>query len=278
MGKAIDGFRSRSLTTQNRTFDNIRSELEKLQRDSQGNVKPTVANIKIKDRIKRKLKSIIVDTRHVVNVDRFIESFDLVEKRMIQYFKDFGGFDESKAFLETIIEDTIERTKNSLLESGIEDNIVNEIDVILNQNVTTGAKFRDMVSQVKDFLTGDDDRLGRLVSYSGQIVNDSIHQYARNYMQAAAEGLGLKWFLYSGGAIEDTREFCLDRFGKYWHEKEIESWSRLEWQGKNPNTTPSNIHTLLGGFNCRHELIPALESIVPKRFIKRAEEKGIILE
>lgn len=60
-------------------------------------------------------------------------------------------------------------------------------------------------------------------------------------------------FTYAGPKDDKTRDFCYVRVGKSYTEKQIDSWNNLEWEGK---IDGGDIFSDLGGFNCRHYLVP----------------------
>jgi hypothetical protein len=74
--------------------------------------------------------------------------------------------------------------------------------------------------------------------------------------------------------IDKSRQFCQVRSGNFYHQKEVENWASLEWQGKNRLTTESSIFILAGGYKCGHSIIPVDISIVPKEVIDRNTENG----
>lgn len=74
--------------------------------------------------------------------------------------------------------------------------------------------------------------------------------------------------------MDKTRPFCAERAGNFYTDKEIKSWAKEDWKGKNPNTTESSIFYLCGGYNCTHQLIPVHESLVPDDVKKLAAERG----
>jgi hypothetical protein len=72
--------------------------------------------------------------------------------------------------------------------------------------------------------------------------------------------------------MDKTRPFCEERVGNFYHQKEIESWANIDWQGKRPGTTSSSIFIYCGGYNCRHSLIPVSETLVPKIDLDRMKK------
>jgi hypothetical protein len=92
--------------------------------------------------------------------------------------------------------------------------------------------------------------------------------------EAVSIPAGLQFVVYSGGLIKDSREFCVERAGNYYHKREVELWAKEEWQGKRPDTTESTIFIYAGGFRCQHMIIYVSEFSVPNDVIERAKLAG----
>jgi hypothetical protein len=92
----------------------------------------------------------------------------------------------------------------------------------------------------------------------------------------ASDAVGAEFFLYQGRPIDTTRPFCRARAGKYWHRREIESWADEEWSGKTKGTTTATIFNYLGGYNCRHVLVPVRQDVVPASDLERMRKAGYI--
>ena len=161
-----------------------------------------------------------------------------------------------------------------LANDGLETVLKAPIRNILNQNINTGASYNDLLKQLRTFIIGDDKLDGKLKSYSGQIVTDSLFNFSRAFQEAVSAKTGLQFILYSGHAIKDSRDFCLARKGKYFHKREVEQWARLSWAGKRQGTTSSTIFIYAGGYRCTDMIIYVSELIVPKDVIDRAKAAG----
>lgn len=88
--------------------------------------------------------------------------------------------------------------------------------------------------------------------YYQRWTHDIYSQYERVAANEVRISLGLKFAIYQGGLIEDSRSFCIQRNDKCYSEEEIKEWESLTWGGK-PESGYVAI-TDLGGYNCRHRL------------------------
>lgn len=99
-------------------------------------------------------------------------------------------------------------------------------------------------------------------------VDTGLSVIGRELIAETAEDLGLTWYRYIGGVIKTSRDFCIEKDGGYYHQEEIEAWptsdnSDYPWDGMIEGTDSENIFSYCGGWNCRHDLIPVHESMVP---------------
>jgi hypothetical protein len=93
---------------------------------------------------------------------------------------------------------------------------------------------------------------GLAQKYYKRWTHDIYSQYERVAANEVRITLGLRFAVYQGGLIRDSRSFCIQRNDKCYSENEIKKWKNLNWIGK-PESGYDAI-TDLGGYNCRHRL------------------------
>jgi hypothetical protein len=137
------------------------------------------------------------------------------------------------------------------------------------------ASREELISKVMSVL---DTTEARTKTY----VDTALSIIGRARTLAVAKNSGLVWFRYIGGVIETSRDFCVERNGNYYHTTEIEEWPDTEWDGMIEGTNSQNIFYYCGGWNCRHEFIPVLTSMVSEedmnRYLKGISESEKIEE
>lgn len=74
-----------------------------------------------------------------------------------------------------------------------------------------------------------------------QSYNAAQLSFAREY--------GYNKFLYAGGIIEESRDFCVERAGRIFSRKEGEEWNDMDWKGKIAGV---DFFIQAGGHNCLH--------------------------
>ncbi len=100
------------------------------------------------------------------------------------------------------------------------------------------------------------------------------------------DDLDTEWFMYTGSNIETTREFCQHLTEKkYIHRSEIPTilTGKIDDHqcaiydktglpyGMIEGTTPENFQVNCGGWNCRHQLVPVADAVVPSDVRRRFE-------
>lgn len=154
--------------------------------------------------------------------------------------------------------------------------LLNPIAQEVGSYIATGSRYGDLVRAVTDIVTGGDTTDGAILGNARTAVNDLVSVYERTATTVVSDAVGANFFQYQGRPIDTTREFCRARAGKYFHRREIEQWADEDWNGKMKGTTSSTIFNYLGGYNCRHVLIPVRQSAVPKEDLDRMRERGYI--
>jgi hypothetical protein len=144
--------------------------------------------------------------------------------------------------------------------------------------------FTETLDNLRVIIQGTDGE-GGVMSHVKRIAKDSFSASDRGYTNTIAQDLGLEFYRISGGKIDTTRCFCNERYGKYFHRKEIEAWGEGKnlgvcdtgngkWAGRNKSTNKSTIFIFFGGYNCDHSPLPVSEFSVPKEVIERNIKNG----
>ncbi len=275
--KATEAISKAVIKTQKVLFNDIQKELLKLELDSEGLIKQNQANRKILTKVDRTFTKAIKQSGYYESLGSFTDKVGAITAINEKYF-DFmlDSFTIDSQYIKSLQKQSIAEIETLLANDGLEAAIKQPLKQILNINVNTGASFSDMLSQVRQFIVGNPDAEGKLLRYSKQITRDSLFNYSSSLQESVSEKTGLEFYYYQGHVMNDSRPFCIERVGKYFHKKEVEAWAKLEWQGKRAGTTSSTIFIYRAGYNCLHQIIPVSTVIVPKDVIARAESKGFL--
>lgn len=244
--------------------------LKDLELDPDGYIKQTASNRNILRDAENALDELLPGEDFTLVVSKTLQSIAVLDKVNSDYFVSIAdSFNENRNFVKSLQAQTIEGIETTLLQDGLTVQIKFPLTEILNRNVNSGGQFSGFLEEIRNFIRGNTELDGRLLSYSRTYLTDTLFNYSRSYQESMTADLRLDWYLYSGGLTDTSREFCVDRAGKYFHRKEIEQWPSLSWQGKRRGTTKSSIFTFLAGHNCRHSLVPVSTTIVPKEDLER---------
>ena len=261
---ASEVFGKSAARVQSKLYDAVFLKLKDLELDEAGYIKQNATNRRILREAEAEFDAVIASSAYSKAVEKHLQVIPKLNKINEKYFQGISeNFTANKNFLKALQSQAIKNVNQIILQDGLKAQVQIPLNQILEQNVSTGGSFTGMLKQVRNFLVGEDNE-GKLLRYSKTYLRDALFQYSRSFQESVTNDLGLEWYSYSGGKVESTREFCLERTGKFFHRKEIESWAAQSWKGKIPGTTESSIFVLLGGYNCNHSLIPVSKIIVPK--------------
>lgn len=272
-----DRYAGEITTLEESIYNRLVSILKDLELDSDGYIKQSAANRTVLNQAESAIDELLPGSSFTQIVSNTLESINTINSLNTEYFTGVSdNFNENRNFIKSLQTRTVESIENNLLGDGLKAQIKNPLSEILNKNINSGGQFSGFLEEVRGFIKGTPELDGRLVSYSRGFVRDTLFQYSRSYQESMTADLKLDFYSYSGGLMDTSRDFCIERAGNYYHRKEIESWASQNWQGKYRGTTSSSIFTYCGGYSCTHSLIPVHRSIVPKEVIQRAKEAGYI--
>lgn len=269
--KSVNEFVSSLPQTERAVYDRV-LELVKQLDVRAGLIESNANNLRLIARIKGELDRIVISNDYARKVSEFTAVFDRVGNLNENYFAMIAQGFRPKPLLDEIKRLNIETTISDLTENGIGSAYIDGIRDLLETNITTGARYSDMVDDLRTFIKGKDGEDGTMVKYAKQIATDSLNQYNGQYIKAVTNDLKLEWYQYVGSNIKTTRPFCKALTEKRWvHESEIPTilngnidGKKVSLAGLYPNTNRQNFFQLRGGYNCGHQLYPVLTSVVPE--------------
>ena len=270
---AVSTFNTGVEITQRNVIQKVNRIIRELEVDVPGNIKITSKNIKLVSSLRSELSNLVVDKSYLTRLETYLKSFAKIKGVTDKLFEGVSNFIPDAQIFKDILEVNTTLTANSLSKSGINQNVVQPIADLVTKGVTSGANISDIEDALRTQILGDNQRLGGLERYTKQITRDALNQYSRNYNESISVGLGMEWYYYSGSIVDDTRTYCLERAGQYFHKKEVEQVPS-RWNGMIQGTNSSSIFINAGGYNCRHIWMPVLIDAVPSNVIDRNVSKG----
>lgn len=120
------------------------------------------------------------------------------------------------------------------------------------RGVLTKSGFESFKNGLKEYIQGEPEKLGAFSKYYRNMAYDTYSQVDAMQGKTYSEELNLKYFIYNGGIIKNSRDFCIKRAGEVFSVKESEEWpDDPDNKAKPPGYDPL-IHR--GGYGCRHSI------------------------
>ena len=258
----------------------ILNRIQLLLRDldiRRGDIRPTVANLRKINRLKREIQNAVLNDKYLKQVNVFGQSFEKVTELQTEYFASLEKGFTLPTFVNQLKKTSVDAMVEGLTEAGIRSNITEKAAQIVERNITEGAGFGDLMDEMRTFLTKTDKGTGALSRYTQVLTTDSLNGFAAEYNQVVSADLDFKWFIYAGSLVEESRDFCKELVKKKWIH--ISEFDEITNPGKNfalingksvskaglkPNTNPVTFRSKRGGWNCNHLVSPTNEEFVPK--------------
>ncbi len=277
----IDEFQASVPKHQQRVFDEISLLLKELELNGD-TIKQSVANLRKIGAIKSKLEAIVNSDEWLKDVGKYLKSFDKVSTLQNQYFGTIEKDFKPSPLLKEIRKQSLDATFDSLTDNGINVTITAKVQDILRQNITSGSSYTQTMKQLREYLLTNESGVGAFERYTKQITTDALNQYSAQYTNAVTNDLGLKWFMYTGALVENSRIFCQALIKKkYIHVSELpniilgkfKEYDDMEGLinpktklpvGMISGTNAANFHVYRGGYQCGHQLIPVDALVVPE--------------
>lgn len=242
-------------------YDEILDEILALKRNNIGTVLNSIENLKSIQALKITIDKYLKGD-YSKAVKSYLNDYNKATNLIDSYFTSIlDSYEQNEIVYKQISQSNVFTTVDNLLGSGIDANFKTPLIDGLQKQVSSGTSITDL----KEFLKVELVTQPTIKRYISQVSSDAIRQYSRQYMNTVSDDLGLKHYLYRGTAISDTRSFCQAKHGKYFTKEQVQKWGNQgDWSGKIAGTNEISIFVNLGGWNCRHSLIPVSESIYNK--------------
>lgn len=249
---------------QSKLYADLLAILKELELED-GYIKQSAANRRILSKADLKIADTYTGPAYNAAVTSYVSVIPKIDLTNVKYFTAVDEtFNSNKQYLKNIQKDLISVVEQHVLQDGLQSQVIDPLSQILSQNVNAGGRFSGFIDQLREYVVGSPSVDNKALSYTRTYLRDTLFTYSRTYQQSVTSDLGLEYYFYSGGVMDTTRAFCLERVGQYFHKKEIEAWAELEWRGKKAGTTETSIFFFAGGWQCQHQIIPVSEFVVPQ--------------
>jgi len=176
-------------------------------------------------------------TTHLRGLDKFyVDYFDSLGLDA----KSFKGFDA-----------LMTRMENYLQSVSVLEPVKQQVKNYLLGSISSHRSMGTIRLGMRDIL-GLKDRSGVLNRYYRNFLYDSVMQFDAILSSAHAEQNGLKYFIYAGGLISTSREFCIKRNDLVFNKDNIDDWKNDSTLPGYPNVDDYNPLIDRGRWGCRH--------------------------
>ena len=277
-----------AIKTQAEAWRKIKPLLEDMDVSADGNIEQTEDNIRRIGLISDELKKVLAGSEYRQAVKDFLDAIDKGVVLTNDIARTFEESFEPNEVQKQLLQISKQNAINAFFGSGLDQRFTQPFLEQLTTNIAARAPLREAVNALEGLVTGTEANDGRLLANIKTTATTAQAVADRSYAAAVNDELGLEWFEYLGGEIPTTRPFCEHREGEIFHRKEIEAWgdgknsggirdiSDGTWAGRIDGTDSKSIFTFVGGWNCRHYLVPVPERKVPDTVKARARAEGFI--
>lgn len=225
--------------------------------------------------ISNQIKEMLLESNFRKSFRKYLSEFDNQADNVMQAMRmtldkpDLEISDNAKAMMLQ----NKQRTADIFMRTGIDEAFINPIRDDLDRLVGQQATKEQVISSLSTLIQTDEDRNSKLLLHVKRNATDRFAFADRSF--TAVQAAEQEWFVYRGGTVEDSRDFCVQRNGQFYHIEEVRNWGNLsKWDGMIPGTNPGNIRIVLGGYNCMHSLMPVSVFRVPRNVLQRNLSKG----
>ena len=221
-------------------------------------------------------------TNKIIIGGSMVKAFDNIARLGKKYFFETltppSFFDDVVKATQVLIDARLGIAGGNIVGGSFIDKLITNEELLMSlknymaRSLSERTPVKSFVAEINKMITGAGEDLGACQKYFKRHARDLYMQYDASYNLSIANKLGLNYFIYQGGLIRDSRDFCVAHNGKVWSREEAALWP--EWipsfgeypegykiKAKNTDEIPSYINfpgysPLIdrGGYNCRHIL------------------------
>lgn len=147
-----------------------------------------------------------------------------------------------------------------------------ELKQMTAKAVTTNMDLKEYAKSLKNLIVGTEEKQGLGMKQFNNYAADLYQTYDSAYNKLLGNEFGFTYFIYQGGLIGDSRDFCAAHNNKVWSVEEVQDWANwtpsqgeypvgYEVKAKDIYAVPSYLGypgydplLNLGGYRCRHML------------------------
>ena len=260
--------------------------INELEVDATGNIIQSDNNVARIGIIADKLNEALAGKEYQSVIKTFLNSIDEGVVLTNDIAKKFDDAFEPTAAQNKLLQISKTNAIDNFIGSGLKNNVTQPFLEQLVTNISARAPLSETIKALQGSILGNDKIEGNLLRHIKTTALTAQAVADRSYSSAINETIGAVYYEYLGGEIPTTRPFCQHREGEVFHKQEIEQWGKGinsggindivdgTWSGRIDGTDSKSIFTFVGGWNCRHYLIPIESDFVNIKVKLRAKAEG----
>lgn len=215
-----------------------------------GKIQNIAANKQMAIRLRDQIRTFLRQNRYYLQITEFGKKYDDLISTSREYY---NAIDLPSAFTERDLE-TLSKIRLDDLSflRNADQQVINQVYSALIGSIYRETTFRELLAVFRETIN-DTATPGILKKYAATHAKTAYATFDRKIQNIKSAEIGLDHYLFSGGLIKDSRQFCRDRAGQVFTTAQINDWESQSWTGKNSN---GSVWDYLGGWNCQHILTP----------------------
>lgn len=278
LNDARNRFEKIVLNFQAELYEDVLTEVIRDLETSDGAILDNADNYRIAMKVEKLYRAFTVRVASVLLPEMnstTTEIVDLTKKYFTSVMNDLPArFENVVESTKTLIDLKIGLRQGKMIRGGLISQMLNippqELQSLMSRAVSSQMDMKDFVTAVKEQLKGNEVKSGVYDRQLKRFAYDTYQQYDAAYNKKLAEEFEMRYFVYQGGLVEDSRDFCAAHNNKVWSIEEAQEWPEwtpskgeypagYEVKAKDLYAIPSYMDypgydplTDRGGYNCRH--------------------------
>lgn len=248
--------RGKVSTLQTYLWSQLSNVLDGLKTDANGRLKLTVGNIRAQREVNRIFASFGDSTKGGLAkwLANGVKELLGINRRYIKQFdKRFGNASVEERALKVLMENLgYDMGKGMVIKGSWLDGLMNHAEVKaramqrLSGAMAAGTDLATFRKTFRDeFLNPNG--LGLLEKHYDLHTHNFYMGMDRTISDIYAKEAGLEYFVFTGQAVANSRQWCLEKKGRMFHVSIFQKWDNEQWPGKIKGAPTKQV---LGGYRC----------------------------
>lgn len=251
------------ISKQERTFaSDLVTEMIKQLESENGSLLRNAHNRRVVSRLNSITESLKSTTFKSVIESIFKDVSHIIMENSVYYGRISGNNKMFKPTAEIIENLALSRlgfkSNGSLVRDGYMQGLFDSSEVtvkikdFITRSIYTRSGFESFKTGLSEMIEGAEGKMGAFSRFYRNYAYDTYSQVDAMQGKMFSEELDLKYFIYNGGIIKNSRAFCIRKNGRVFSTYDAKSWAEEPDNTAKPPGYEPLIHR--GGYGCRHSI------------------------